>query len=277
MDNTSTTTTIYFEPKRKLEYLTKADIIERLNDVSDGVKNLFKLTAEVYSSSTGKLVSNDTVITKQMLKEYKKSILTTLDRVTKSVKKLNEPRKNSKVTSFKKLICFDESLVNFFNEVNLGPAYELVDEGDKKKFVKTADDIKTLLPTFFEYGISNPTYIIGLFTLYLRNNPQLVCKNGQFFTANDTFNRYFKDYYVNIEYHAKDKDKAKEYIDEDGKLKPNIIHRTMLNTLIYQLRIKTEKEDKEIIKFKDSVDKEYEIINSTTNYYNSLKRKSKNI
>jgi len=262
-------TTVYFEPKRKLEYLTKADIIERLSEVSDGVKNLFKLTAEVYSSPTGKLVNNDKVITKQMLKEYKKSILTTLDKVTKSVKKLNEPRKNSNVTSFKKLICFDERLVNFFNEVNLGPAYELVDEGDKKKFVKKADDIKTLLTTFFEHSISNPTYIIGLFTLYLRNNPQLVCKNGQFFTADDTFNRYFKDYYVNIKYTTK----AKEYIDEDGKLKPNIIHRTMLNTLISKLRIKTEKEDKEIIKYKDSVDKEYEIINITTNYYNSLKRK----
>jgi hypothetical protein len=273
MDNTSTTTTtnIYFEPKRKLEYLTKADIIERLNDVNDGIKNLFKLTAEVYSSPTGKLVSNDAVITKQMLKEYKKSILTTLDRVTKSVKKLNEPRKNSNAASFKKLIFFDERLVNFFNEVNLGPAYELVDEGDKKKFVKKADDIKTLLPTFFEYSVSNPTYIIGLFTLYLRNNPELVCKNGQFFTADDTFNRYFKDYYDNIKYRAKHK--PKEYIDEDGKLKPNIIHRTMLNTLISKLRVKTEKEDKEIIKYKDSIDKEYEIINITTNYYKALKKK----
>jgi hypothetical protein len=218
----------------------------KINELKNDFNNLLELSSKIGSLEKGdrQKISDGTSVGRREFKQFKSLCFKKLESLNKDFTQSKKQPKTKRVggsNGFRNPIVVTPELPGYFNETNLGPAYEKIKNDDGTfSFKKLDKNLIDYLPLFLKSCVTSSALLTPLFSISAKNYHMQLPDNKQYLKATNIMNKHFVKIFDTLQ--KKDEEKIKEIRDEHKKLKDDGVSEDKLNEC--QARLTKAEEDK---------------------------------
>jgi len=163
--------------------------------------NLLELAGKIGSLEKGdrQRISDGSSVGRREFKQYKSLCFKQLDGLVKDYnqsKKQPKSKRTGGSNGFRNPMVVSKELYGYFNDTNLGPAYEKIKNDDGTFTFKRLDhNLKDYLPLFLENGVTSSALLTPLFSISAKSYDMQLEGNRQYLKATDIMKKHFSAFF----------------------------------------------------------------------------------
>jgi hypothetical protein len=283
----------------------------KIKKIKVDIQNLINLASNIGSLEKGdrQKMSDGSSVGKRELKQYTSLVYKEIDGLAKDYsqsKKQPKAKRTGGSNGFRNPMVVSVELPAYFNETNLGPAYEKIENDVDKTmtFKKLDTDLASHLPLFLNEGVTSSALLTPLFSISAKTYNMQLPDNKQYLKTTPIMNKHFSKIFKTLQERDEENIRVKEeeiqkledqglpkerlenHVKElkklqDNKFNPDRFKYARLQSLVSQCRKKEENYTKtqgNIVKdpeIKQKLLREQKIVSDTLAFYRQEGKKNK--